>query len=108
MKKIIIGILSYLNVSFAVSPELSWICNNSDNMRLIVAAKDTGKPIVESEVLRLAGIDPVRVIPTSKVEYDALVNEYLNTPSDSLNYSSTFWDIIKRSEIDLKFSNLAL
>ena len=106
MKKII-SILScfcYLNVSLGALPELSWVCDHSDNMNLTVVAKDTGNPVVESEVIELAGIDPARAIPTSKHEYDILVNEYLSTPSDSLNYSSTFWDIIKRSEIDLKFS----
>lgn len=104
MKKVIIGILSYLNVSFATPPELSWVCDASDNRRLIVVTKDTGKPIIESEVLRLTGIDPARIVPTSKTEYDTLVDEYLSASSDSLNYSSTFWDIVKRSEIDLKFS----
>ena len=106
MKKII-SILScfcYLNVSLGALPELSWVCDHSDNMNLTVVAKDTGNPVVESEVIELAGIDPARAIPTSKHEYDILVNEYLSTSSDSLNYSSTFWDIIKRSEIDLKFS----
>lgn len=107
MKKIIISMLicfCYLNLSFATAPELSWVCDASDNMKLTVVEKDTGNPIVESEVLRLTGIDPERIIPTSKDEYDTLVDEYLSTSSDSLNYSSTFWDIIKRSAIDLKFS----
>lgn len=80
------------------------MCDASDSTKLTVVAKDTSKPIAKSEVLRLADIDSTRIVPTSKAEYDTLVNEYLSTPSDSLNYSSTFWDIIKRSEIDLKFS----
>lgn len=107
MKKIIISMFicfCYLNLSFAIAPELSWVCDASDNMKLTVVEKYTGKPIVESEVLKLTGIDTARIIPTSKDEYDILVDEYLNTSSDSLNYSSTFWDIIKRSEIEFKFS----
>ena len=107
MKKIMVVVFCFGGcsfVSFSAPPKLDWVYSSPDRKELIVVRKDTGIPINEQDVLELAGVDQARVIPQSRERYDDLVKEYLDASSDSLNYSSTFWDIVKRSEIDLKFS----
>ncbi len=106
MKKVfsILSSVCLLTVVVADLPELSWVHDTHDSSRLVVVAQETGKAVGEAEILQQSGLDEKRTVPFSSEEYRAFVEEYLGTPSDTLNYSSTFWDVVRRSVIDLKFS----
>lgn len=106
MKKVfsILSGVCLLTVAVAEPPELGWVSDPHDSSRLVVVKQKTGKAIGEIEILQQSGLDERRTVPSSDREYSAFVDEYLSTPSDTLNYSSTFWDVVKRSVIDLKFS----
>ena len=85
-----------------ISGDLALQTDPFDNNKVFIISKTTKKQLSLPEVLHLYGLD-TRDIPLNEKECEEYYQQYLHSNSDSLTYTSNFWNPVSRTGIELEF-----
>ena len=85
-----------------ISGDLALQADPCDSNKVFIISEKTKKPLSLTEVLHLYHSD-TRDIPSNEEECEKYYQQYLQSNSDSLAYTSNFWVPVSRTGIELEF-----